>query len=53
MNGFKGSNTFGKDIYFIWVQEKGLAPFGANDGFVNKCTPTTGEGCAAAVLKGN
>ncbi|MFH0702762.1 MAG: type II secretion system protein [bacterium] len=52
VNGFKGPNTFGRDIYFIWVQEKGLMPFGANDGFVNRCTSSDGSGCAAKVLKG-
>ncbi|MFH0701971.1 MAG: prepilin-type N-terminal cleavage/methylation domain-containing protein [bacterium] len=55
VNGFKGPNTVGKDIYFIYIQENGINPRGTKDdgGYINTCTTSnTGWGCAAKVLMG-
>ena len=64
VNGFKGPNTWGKDIYGIWVIPEGIVAFGTelygpyftyDTNFF--CDPgqsgtTSGLGCAAKVLKG-
>ncbi|MFH0702191.1 MAG: hypothetical protein V2B14_01460, partial [bacterium] len=48
VNGFKGPNTLGKDIYFIWILENSIKPREVQD-----CTTSSyGNGCAAKVLKG-
>ncbi|MFH0701988.1 MAG: prepilin-type N-terminal cleavage/methylation domain-containing protein [bacterium] len=54
VNGFRGPNTIGKDIYFIWIQENGIKPWGTKgDTLENTCTTSnTGWGCAAKVLMG-
>lgn len=50
INGFKGPNTFGKDIFVIWIQENGIKPLGVQgDGFVDTCN-TSGQGCSAQYL---
>ncbi|MFH0703005.1 MAG: type II secretion system protein [bacterium] len=54
INGFKGPNIYGKDIYGVWIEEKGIKPVGTKgDGRENTCTISgQGNGCAAKVLKG-
>ncbi|MFH0702721.1 MAG: type II secretion system protein [bacterium] len=54
VNGFKGPNTFGKDIYQVWIQENSIKPMGTKgDGYENTCiTSNLGWGCAAKVLMG-
>ncbi|MFH0701930.1 MAG: hypothetical protein V2B14_00125 [bacterium] len=54
VNGFKGPNTYGKDIYFIWIQETGIKSLGTKgDAYESQCTASSnGGGCAAKVLKG-
>ncbi|MFH0701951.1 MAG: type II secretion system protein [bacterium] len=48
VNGWKGPNTMGKDIYYIWIYENNIKP---NDS--NNCnTSSSGNGCAAKVLMG-
>jgi prepilin-type N-terminal cleavage/methylation domain-containing protein len=51
INGFKGPNTVGKDIYFMILTENKLIPLGINDNHINNCVAgDTGWGCAAKFL---
>jgi hypothetical protein len=54
VNGFKGPNIIGKDIFAIHVREDKLVPYGVNDGYQNDCNSNppsgTGYGCAAQYL---
>src|SRR3989339_329004 len=43
INGFKGPNTIGKDIYLVWIQQNKITPAGARDNYVNTCS-TLGSG---------
>ncbi|MFH0702740.1 MAG: prepilin-type N-terminal cleavage/methylation domain-containing protein [bacterium] len=54
INGFKGPNIIGKDIYYIYIQENDIKPWGTKgDGYENTCIIASGGwGCAAKVLKG-
>ncbi|MFH0702139.1 MAG: type II secretion system protein [bacterium] len=54
VNGFKGPNTLGKDMYGIWIQENGIKPMGTKgDGLDSSCISLGGgQGCAAKVLMG-
>lgn len=50
VNGLKGPNTIGKDIFAVNVQESGIKPVGAGT-YYNTCsTSSTGFGCAAEYL---
>ena len=54
VNGFKGPNTFGKDIFHILIKENGIAP--ASVGWCS-ASPSdvyagAGQGCADKLLKG-
>lgn len=50
VNGFKGPNQVGKDIFGLWVAEKNLIPYGTKN-LKNTCTTTsTGMGCSAKYL---
>lgn len=52
VNGFKGPNRRGKDIYSLWILENKIEPYGADDGQQNSCTVNgaTGASCAAEFL---
>jgi hypothetical protein len=52
VNGFKGPNKHGVDIFSIWVQENKIIPMGIQgDGKENTCsTSSTGESCSALYL---
>jgi prepilin-type N-terminal cleavage/methylation domain-containing protein len=58
VNGSKGPNQHGKDIYGIWVMKNQILPWGANpigtanSGYVEStCTPSgSGYGCGAKYL---
>jgi type II secretory pathway pseudopilin PulG len=61
VNGFKGPNILGRDLFAFWVTKIGIHPFGMyNDIFSNLnqfCSKDyviedSGRGCAAKVLKG-
>jgi type II secretory pathway pseudopilin PulG len=50
VNGTKGPNKVGKDIFGIKVLENRIMPWGTlGDGYENTCA-TTGEGCSAKYL---
>lgn len=53
VNGFKGPNVVGRDIFEMWIQKDRLMPKGTQgDGRENTCNASnTGEGCAAFYLK--
>ena len=50
VNGFKGPNVVGRDIYDMWILRNGIIPLGGmNDG--QYCNSTSdGFGCAAKVI---
>lgn len=56
VNGFKGPNTIGKDIFGLHILEKGIKPFGSQgDGMETYCNNTyngwcAGCGCSAKYL---
>ena len=61
VNGFKGPNTLGRDIYGIWIRKDEIAPWGTpNDRYLDPpvgdphketCTSSkSGTGCAYKVL---
>lgn len=61
VNGFKGPNQAGRDIFYVWVTNIGIYPYGIpNDSYSNQtvncnknnATSRSGIGCAAKVLKG-
>ncbi|MFH0701989.1 MAG: type II secretion system protein [bacterium] len=52
VNGFKGPNVVGKDIFLIWIIENGIKPWGINGDTKNCVSSDVGMGCAAKVLKG-
>lgn len=61
INGFKGPNQAGRDMFYIWVTKTGIYPFGIqNDNYSNQSSycstnsslSNSGKGCAAKVLKG-
>ncbi|MFH0702451.1 MAG: type II secretion system protein [bacterium] len=52
VNGWKGPNTIGKDIFLLWIQENGIKPRGTMGDNSSCTTSSTGYGCAAKVLKG-
>lgn len=50
VNGFKGPNTVGRDIFCMDILEDRITPTGTKD-LANTCTPTQdGRGCAAKYL---
>ena len=62
VNGPKRPNTWGRDVFGMWVTDKsvlGVYPFGGNfdKAFRNMCNVTTGDaaqdtrGCAAQLIK--
>jgi prepilin-type N-terminal cleavage/methylation domain-containing protein len=62
VNGFKGPNVLGRDIYALWITRTGIYPFGMYKDIVsdlnvfcnkNSTDPWSGRGCAAKVLKGD
>jgi prepilin-type N-terminal cleavage/methylation domain-containing protein len=52
INGFKGPNQIGKDIFYTHILENSTKPFGVQgDGLETSCSPTnTGMACAAKYL---
>jgi prepilin-type N-terminal cleavage/methylation domain-containing protein len=57
VNGFKGPNTIGKDVFGIWVKKNGIMPYGTiEDNWIDAttistCNPIkTGWGCSAKYL---
>jgi type II secretory pathway pseudopilin PulG len=61
VNGFKGPNVMGKDLFRIWVAKTGIYPYGGfgdtNSNWNMYCNKNdsnsnSGGGCAAKVLKG-
>lgn len=57
VNGAKGPNTLGKDIYTIYILNDKIYPYGSSvDGYESTCDTSAasypGLGCAAKVLKG-
>ncbi len=55
VNGNKGPNTLGKDVFQFWVTKYGILPIGTiNDSLSFSTCRTTGQGCTAWVIaKGN
>jgi len=52
VNGEKGPNTWGRDVYYFALKADGLYPGGCDTG--NLCGPDkNGEGCACRVLREN
>ena len=49
VNGSKGPNTYGQDVFNFTLHENGLKPAGIDD--PNYCLNGGGEGCAARVLR--
>lgn len=50
VNGAKGPNIFGRDIYSVWLLDNKISPIGTQD-FSNTCTTSgNGLGCAALYL---
>jgi prepilin-type N-terminal cleavage/methylation domain-containing protein len=60
VNGFKGPNILGKDIFGFWVTLTGIYPFGIPNNYMganNYCDKTSdivdsGRGCAGKILSG-
>lgn len=60
VNGFKGPNVYGKDLFALWITKTGIYPYGMQtDYFGNSiyCNKNdngagSGRGCAAKVLSG-
>lgn len=50
INGFKGPNTVGKDIYRAYIVPDGLKPYGTDGDYYKGSCETTGFGCAAKYL---
>lgn len=52
VNGFKGPNVLGKDIYRMWILQNSVLPYGTQwDDRGGRCSSTTsGESCAAQYL---
>jgi prepilin-type N-terminal cleavage/methylation domain-containing protein len=50
VNGMKGPNKLGKDIFSIWILKSSLKPRGSMDDYTNDCTVNGGWGCAAKFL---
>ena len=52
VNGLKGPNIMGKDIYGIWIVKDGIKPYGVQgDGYENTCTTSSlGIACATKYL---
>ncbi|EKE02890.1 MAG: hypothetical protein ACD_20C00317G0025 [uncultured bacterium] len=55
VNGFKGPNTYGKDIFIIYVQEHNIKPagcVGSNSSHADTCSPDkSGVSCSTEYLK--
>jgi len=52
LNGEKGPNTWGKDVFFFAIKEDGLYPGGCDDLSVAQCHKTGyGTGCACKVIR--
>lgn len=50
VNGIKGPNVLGKDVFGVKIYNDGIRPFGSTgDAWENTCT-TTGYGCSAEFL---
>jgi len=56
VNGFKGPNVLGRDLFALWITKTGIYPFGIqNDTYrcnKNDSSIDSGRGCAAVVLAG-
>ena len=53
VNGFKGPNTYGKDLFFLWITEDAIKPYGVQgDGCETDCGigAPQGTGCSAQYL---
>ena len=49
-NGFKGPNTYGRDIFVFFVTKNGLIPRGLSTDLSGLCDTTRGDNCAGRVL---
>jgi prepilin-type N-terminal cleavage/methylation domain-containing protein len=52
VNGFKGPNTVGKDVFYVWILSNTIKPWGTQgDGYTNDCNTSPpsgyGYGCSA------
>jgi len=57
VNGFKGPNVLGKDLFALWVTKTGIYPFGMPGDGYELCSKTqsnyaSGRGCAKVILAG-
>jgi prepilin-type N-terminal cleavage/methylation domain-containing protein len=52
INGFKGPNIWGKDVYRIFLLDKNLVPAGISGDILSDDCSDTGTGCAIKVLQG-
>ena len=52
INGLKSPNTFGKDIYGMWIKEASVVPMGIDgDTYAKPCIPTAeGQACSSLFL---
>lgn len=51
VNGFKGPNKRGKDIFSLWLLQDRVLPYGTSDGQAGSCnTSDTGASCATDYL---
>jgi len=51
LNGAKGPNTIGRDVFLFALKENGLFPYGCDD--LSYCASYQGWGCACKVLREN
>lgn len=52
VNGFKGPNIWGKDVYRVFLLDKNLAPAGVAGDILSDDCSNDGTGCAIKVLQG-
>lgn len=53
VNGFKGPNTVGKDVYYVWITNTGVRPWGVSGDTANDTITTCVENSTAALNTGN
>ena len=51
LNGAKGPNTIGRDVFLFALKENGLFPYGCDD--LSYCASHQGWGCACKVIREN
>lgn len=50
INGAKGPNIVGKDVFGVWIKENGIVPYGVKDLSGTCNTSASGLGCSAKYL---